>query len=128
MPSLTRTLQCRIEKHPALGEMAALMGRVERKLYAAYARGETDKNRLKREFIATFGITSRQYNAARVALDGKIDGARQQLRGQAGELESRLQALDKKLKSTDDSTLRSGWCFLKQREDINHDQIFGDFG
>ncbi len=86
MPNLIRTFQCRIEPHPALDEMAELMGRVERKLYAAYARGETDRNRLKREFIADFGITARQYNAIRVTLDGKIDGVRQQLRGQVGEL------------------------------------------
>lgn len=66
------TYQTRIASHPALDTYAERYGRVERSLFAAMQAGRL-MNELKRDFLKRFGITARQFNAVRVALEGKID-------------------------------------------------------
>jgi hypothetical protein len=60
------------EQAAALDAYAALYGRVERSLFAAFQAGGK-LNDLKRQFLPKFGITARQFNAIRVGLEGKID-------------------------------------------------------
>ncbi|WP_028998771.1 hypothetical protein [Azohydromonas australica] len=45
----------------------------------AYAKlhAQRDLNELKREFLAQFGLTVRQFNAVRIELDGKVQAIRQ---------------------------------------------------
>lgn len=56
---------------------AALHGRAQRSLFAALQAGLRNLNELKRDFIRQFGLTSRQFNALRTELEGKIDSIRQ---------------------------------------------------
>ena len=51
--------------------LASLLCKVERKLYAAYRRGE-NLLKLKSQFLIDYGITARQFNAVRILLQGKI--------------------------------------------------------
>jgi hypothetical protein len=69
----TRTYQTRIHctASELLSGYAKLMGRVERTLFARLTAGHK-LNEIKRGFLKTFGITARQFNAARIALQGKI--------------------------------------------------------
>src|SRR2546422_10554093 len=60
----------------ALDAYAELYGRAERSLFAAMRAGRAI-NDLKRDFLPRFGITSRQFNAIRIGLDGKIDSIKQ---------------------------------------------------
>src|SRR2546425_8577443 len=60
----------------ALDAYAELYGRAERSLFAAMRAGRAI-NDLKRDFLPRFGITSRQFNAVRIGLDGKIDSIKQ---------------------------------------------------
>ena len=68
----TFTYQCRLrllpEQDAALAAYADLFGRVERKLFAAWAAGARMSG-LKSTYLKTFGITARQFNA--VAIDRK---------------------------------------------------------
>ena len=59
-----------------LDAYAELYGRAERSLFAAMQAGGK-LNDLKRDFLPRFGITSRQFNALRIGLDGKIDSIKQ---------------------------------------------------
>ena len=71
------TYQTRItaadESVSTLDAYAALYGKVERSLFAAMQKPDVSPNALKREFLPRFGITARQFNAIRIALEGKID-------------------------------------------------------
>jgi len=60
----------------ALDAYAELYGRAERSLFAAMRAGRAI-NDLKRDFLPRFGITSRQFNAIRIGLEGKIDSIKQ---------------------------------------------------
>ena len=54
-----------------LSSQAELLCRVERCLFADYAKGKTFPL-LKSEYLKKYGITARQFNALRVQLEGKI--------------------------------------------------------
>lgn len=59
-----------------LDAYAELYGRAERSLFAAMQAGGK-LNDLKRDFLPRFGITSRQFNAVRIGLEGKMDSIKQ---------------------------------------------------
>jgi IS605 OrfB family transposase len=69
----TYTYQGRLHgEYPALDRYAELFGRLERKLYVDRVFRKTDLNVLKSRYIATYGISARQFNALRIQVDGKI--------------------------------------------------------
>jgi IS605 OrfB family transposase len=74
------TYQARIalasEQALALDAYAELHGRAQRALFAAQC-AERPLNESKREFLRRFGLTSRQFNALRIELDGKVQAIRQ---------------------------------------------------
>ena len=55
-----------------LEKTESLLCRVERSLFADYAKGNT-LNSLKSAYLQKHGITARQFNAIRFQLEGKID-------------------------------------------------------
>ena len=61
------------EQDKMLREYGVRFGRVERTLYGDLQKGEA-ANRLKAEYLVRFAITARQFNAARIQLQGKIEG------------------------------------------------------
>src|ERR1700758_2891581 len=63
--------------------------RVERTLYGDLQKGEA-ANRLKAEYLVRFAITARQFNAARIQLQGKIEAIRQLLPLQVANLQTRI--------------------------------------
>lgn len=68
----TRLRGCDAATLEALDAYADSYGRVERRLFAALQKPDVDANALKRRFLADFRLSSRQYNAIRRGLDGKI--------------------------------------------------------
>ena len=60
----------------ALSAYAALYGKVQRKLFAAVAAGESAVSK-KREYIEEHGIPARLFNAVRITLDGKVSAVRE---------------------------------------------------
>jgi IS605 OrfB family transposase len=77
------------EQDKMLREYAVRFGRVERTLYGDLQKGE-DANRLKADYLVRFAITARQFNAARVQLQGKVEAIRQLLPVQVANLQTRI--------------------------------------
>ena len=80
----TRTYQTRIAVYEgidradgdaALSAYAALYGKVQHKLFAAVAAGESAVSK-KSAYIEEHGIPARMFNAARITLDGKVSAVR----------------------------------------------------
>src|ERR1700746_588345 len=79
------------EQDKMLREYGVRFGRVERTLYGDLQKGEA-ANRLKAEYLVRFAITARQFNAARIQLQGKIEAIRQRLPLQVANLQTNLQS------------------------------------
>src|SRR6201984_2169449 len=77
------------EQDKRLREYAVRFGRVERTLYGDLQKGEA-ANRLKAEYLVRFAITARQFNAARIQLQGKIEAIRQLLTLQVATMQTRI--------------------------------------
>ncbi|MCS6782182.1 MAG: hypothetical protein NZ482_03225 [Gloeomargarita sp. SKYG98] len=90
---LTLSYQARIatssEQHQVLSAYAELFGRVERSLFAAVVAGR-DKNQIKREFLQRFGITARQFNSARVELEGRLRAVKERQATQVEQLPQKI--------------------------------------
>lgn len=78
-----------------LSAYAALHGRAERSLFAAMQKPGFDANATKREFLQRFGLTSRQYNAIRIGLDGMIASIKERRPGLITEAETRIKRAQK---------------------------------
>src|SRR6201990_2562184 len=77
------------EQDKMLREYGVRFGRVERTLYGDLQKGQA-ANRLKAEYLVRFAITQRQFNAARIQLQGKIEAIRQLLPLQVANLQTRI--------------------------------------
>ena len=71
------TYQTRIScDDAALSAYAALYGRVQRRLFAEVSSGRSAAS-MKNSCVREYGIPARMFNAVRVALEGKVSGARE---------------------------------------------------
>ncbi|MCS6783555.1 MAG: hypothetical protein NZ482_10370, partial [Gloeomargarita sp. SKYG98] len=77
------------DQQAVLAAYAALFGRVERSLFAATAAGQ-DKNQTKRKFLQRFGITARQFNSARVELEGRMQAVKERQATQVEQLQQKI--------------------------------------
>ena len=73
----------------ALSAYAELYGRVERKLFAEVAAGQTAAS-LKTEYLKRYGIPARMFNGVRVSLEGKVASVREQQKRQVDSLGRRI--------------------------------------
>lgn len=96
------TYQTRIGPSAELDTYAELYGRVERALFADAMRGR-NLSKLKNEYLRRFEIPARLFNAARIAVEGKIQGnqknqqvRQQQLKEQIARANRVITALEKK--------------------------------
>lgn len=79
-----------------LESYAALYGKVERTLFSDLIQGK-DLNFLKKNYLVQYEITARQFNAIRIALEGKIDAAEQSRIRNIIDLKEKIGSLRKKL-------------------------------
>ena len=79
----------RLDGDATLAAYGELYGRVQRKLFAAFAAGRSVTS-LKGEYLREYGIPARMFNAVRVSLEGKIASVREGMQGQRDELEGRV--------------------------------------
>jgi hypothetical protein len=81
--------------HPLLTAMADLFGRVERRLYVdLHVRGGS-LAALKREYLARYGLTARQFNAVAVTVQGKVAAAREAQQNRMAGLQAAMAATEK---------------------------------
>lgn len=98
---LVQTYQTRLclnaNEEAILTAYAALMSRVTRALFARMRAGGTPAS-LKSEFLETFGITARQFNACRVEVEGKIESVKAVNKQRIADLEAAIERQLKKIK------------------------------
>ena len=80
----------------ALSAYAELYGRVERRLFAEMAAGESAAS-LKSAYLACFGIPARLFNAVRVSLQGKVASVRESQKLRVDDLRRRIARAKKRL-------------------------------
>lgn len=79
-----------------LNAYADLYGRLERNLFVDLVKPH-DLSALKKDYLIKYGITARQFNACRVALEGKIESIRQARAGHIESLKEKISSLEKKI-------------------------------
>jgi hypothetical protein len=91
-----RTYQARltVADDAPLREYAAVFSRALRSLHASRHSGKVLS---KPQFMHTFGLTSRQYNAVKFSLDGMESSIVELRPGRIADLQHRIEAADKKL-------------------------------
>lgn len=72
------------------------MAQVEHKLFADLCKGK-EAGSLKTSYLIQHGITARQFNAARVQVEGKIDSIKQRQKQLIEEKKDQIAALEKKI-------------------------------
>ena len=101
----TRSYQTRIAAYEgidrsvgdaALSAYAALYGKVQHKLFADVAAGESAVSK-KSEYIEEHGIPARMFNAVRITLDGKVSAVRESQLLQLDSLRRRVSRAEKQV-------------------------------
>ena len=101
----TRSYQTRIAAYEgidrsvgdaALSAYAALYGKVQHKLFADVAAGESAVSK-KSEYIEKHGIPARMFNAVRITLDGKVSAVRESQFLQLDSLRRRVSRAEKQV-------------------------------
>ena len=80
----------------ALSAYAELYGRVERRLFAKMAAGDSAAS-LKSAYLECFGIPARMFNAVRVSLQGKVASVRKGQKLRADDLQRRVARTKKRI-------------------------------
>ena len=88
-----------------LDAYANLYGRIERNLFVDLIKPH-DLSSLKRYYLINYGITARQFNACRVALEGKIEAVKQARVRHIEELKEKISSLEKKILKIKDKFVR----------------------
>ena len=117
----------------ALTAGAELYGRAERSLFAALQSGKP-RNDIKRAFLVRFGISGRQFNAARVSLEGKIDSINERRPGLIQEAQTRIAKATKVIAKLEKKAAGTNKLHQKKRrlaalrhrlEQMQHDHAAG---
>ena len=80
----------------ALAACAELYGRVQRKLFAAFAAGISPAS-LKRVYLQRYGIPARMFNGLRVSLEGKVSSVRETMVLRQDGLERRIARAEREI-------------------------------
>ena len=96
----TFTYQTRfsLSEENALDAYAALFCKLERKLFAQLM-AKASISELKRNYIATYGITARQFNSLHYSIKGKISSAKECQKRNIEKIKDKIFRLEKKLKT-----------------------------
>ena len=95
----------------ALSAYAALYGRVQRRLFAEVAAGQSTAA-LKSEYLQRYGIPARMFNGVRVSLEGKVASVKEQQKLQLDSLGRRLARAERQ---TADAAERERWDQVHQK-------------
>lgn len=100
----------------ALGEIAALLGRVERRYFVESCVNGRPLGELKKTLTDRFGLTDRQFTAIRMAVDGKVAAARDGQVRHRDSLKRRIAATEKKISTLEKQITASIKLDGKHRE------------
>jgi IS605 OrfB family transposase len=82
---------------PLLDEMAAEYSSIKRRLFVEITKNVKSRRELKREFIAQFNITARQFNSIWCEVNGSIDSVKELKKLNITNLGNKIKSLKKKL-------------------------------
>ncbi len=105
---MTLTFHTRLkELSPAeeklLSDYALLMTRAERTLFTLHQRTDKPPASFKKEVMARFGITARQFNAIRYKLEGKIRAQKESRKERIKGLEAQIRATEKAVREAEEA-------------------------
>jgi IS605 OrfB family transposase len=95
-------------------ECAQLLSNIERKLFADISAGKKAAD-LKSQYLQTYKITARQFNALSVQLEGKIASIKERLAGQIIETEQKIASVKKRVEKLKKADSHSNKCHQKKR-------------
>ena len=101
----------------ALCAYAELYGRVERKLFAEVAAGQSAPS-LKSEYLQRYGIPARMFNGVRVSLEGKVASVREQQKLRRDDLQRRIARAERQVSDAAERG-RQGQVHQKKRRLAN---------
>lgn len=97
------TLKTRIKDKsvfPLLDEMTTEYSSLKRRLFAEITREKKNRNELKKEFIAQYEITARQFNSMWSEINGSISSVQELKKKNIKDLARKIKNLEKKLGDT----------------------------
>lgn len=106
------TYQTRIGPDAALDTCAELYGRIERKMFADIQRGEQPGS-LKSTYLRHYAIPARMFNAARIAVEGKIQSVQKLRVDRAEQLRRRFRKAQKVIARLEE---KQDWPKLHQKK------------
>jgi IS605 OrfB family transposase len=116
--SKTFTYQTRlileVDQDAILCSYSEQMTRMERRLFADLAANNL-VNTLKKEYIASFGITARQFNSCRIQVEGKINSIKERSIGIINELKEQISILEARIQKLEKNALHSAKTHQKKR-------------
>ena len=101
----------RLDGDATLAAYGELYGRVQRKLFAAFAAGRSVTS-LKGEYLREYGIPARMFNAVRVSLEGKIASVREAQKLHRDTLQRRIARAERQIS---DAWEQSRWQQVHQK-------------
>ena len=101
-----------------LQECACLFSHVEHCLYKEVIKGKTSAS-CKNDFLKTYGITARQFNAVRVSLDGKIAACKEGQKQGIASLKQQIISLNKTIQKLENKSSKKFVLHQKKRRLIN---------
>ena len=101
----------------ALCAYAELYGRVQRKLFAEVAAGQSAPS-LKSEYLQRYGIPARMFNGVRVSLEGKMVSVREQQKLRRDDLQRRIARAERQVSDAAERG-RQGQVHQKKRRLAN---------
>jgi IS605 OrfB family transposase len=101
-----------------LQEYACLFNTVMHSLYREVAKGKTSAS-CKNDFLKTYGITARQFNACRVSLDGKIAACKEGQKQGIASLKQQIVSLNKTIQKLERKSSQKFVLHQKKRRLIN---------
>lgn len=99
----TRLKDLSPEEEKLLSDYAALMNRAERTLFALHQRTGKPSAAFKKELMARFGLTARQFNAIRYELEGKIRARKEIRKERIKNLQNQIRATEKAIAETEEA-------------------------
>src|SRR5581483_1087003 len=107
-------LRLEVDQDLTLCSYSEQMNCMERKLFAELAANR-EMNSLKKKYIASFGLTARQFNSFRIQVEGKIDSVKERSVNIFAELKEQISVLEAKVQQLEKTSSKSQKTHQKKR-------------
>ncbi len=113
------------EEEKLLSDYALLMGQAERTLFTLHQRTGKPPAAFKKEVMARFGLTARQFNAIRYELEGKIRAQKENRKERIKGLQAQIKATERAVEETEGALKRAKEKGSQQRVRLLRGKLVG---